>query len=112
MFAVDDDTGGGPTADQVDELVKALVNNKPAIKLLRLFAEHQILSRAQICRELEVAADAVPARLGHITRAVRSISSPEDHWFHWLPATTQWTIGYTLRNQLRREFDLRLTDEH
>ena len=108
MFATDH-----ISRENIQSLVEALGNNPPALDLLKLFAEHQIVNKVQICRTLSIVDAEVPTRLGHITSAIRKISGDDqDAWFHWLPDTTQWTVGFALRDALRRQFGLRITDEY
>ena len=99
--------------ENISSLIQELQANPAALDLLKLFAEHQIVNKIQICRTISITDAEVPTRLAHVTTAIRKISGDErDHWFHWLPDTTQWTIGFGLRNALRHEFGMRVTDEY
>jgi len=79
------------------------------VKVLRLFAEEQLVNKTRMCRVAEIADNEVSMRLAHITREVGAITNKDDHWFHWLPDALQWSIGYTLRNALRRHSGMRIT---
>jgi len=99
------------TPEDTQALVVALSNNSEALELLRLFAEQQIVNRALISRRIpSITESDVHTRIGHVTRAVRSITNEDDGWYCWLPDTNQWCIGVNLRDALRRQFGMRVTD--